>query len=113
MARDQIDMTPIATRDDLVAWLEAGWKPKDQFRVGTEPEKFAFTVVDHRPVPYSTRRSMRALLEGMHGLLGWEPIMEGDNIIGLFDVTGGGGISVETGGDVQLSRAASVNMRHT
>ena len=62
MARDQIDMTPIETRDELVAWLEAGCKPKDQFRVGTEHEKFAFTVVDHRPVPYSTMRSIRALL---------------------------------------------------
>ena len=44
MARDQIDMTPIETRDELVAWLEAGCKPKTQFRVGTEHEKFAFTV---------------------------------------------------------------------
>src|SRR5678816_1273408 len=112
MARDQIDMTPIETRDELVAWLEAGCKPKDQFRVGTEHEKFAFTVVDHRPVPYSTRRSIRALLEGMHGLLGWEPIMEGDNIIGLFDVTGGGAISLEPGGQFELSGAAYDNVHH-
>src|SRR5262249_25088315 len=53
MARDQTDMTPIETRDELVAWLEAGCKPKELFRVGTEHEKFAFTVADHRPVPYS------------------------------------------------------------
>ena len=66
MARDQIDMTPIETRDELVAWLEAGCKPKAQFRVGTEHEKFAFTVADHRPVPYSGKRSIHALLEGMH-----------------------------------------------
>ena len=53
MARDQIDMTPIETRDELVAWLEAGCKPKAQFRVGTEHEKFAFTMQGHRPVPYA------------------------------------------------------------
>ena len=53
MARDQIDMTPIETRDELVAWLEAGCKPKAQFRVGTEHEKFAFIVQGHRPVPYA------------------------------------------------------------
>ena len=41
MARDQVDMTPIETRDELVAWLEAGCKPKAQFRIGTEHEKFA------------------------------------------------------------------------
>src|ERR1019366_4564669 len=72
MARDQIDMTPIETRDELVAWLEAGCKPKAQFRVGTEHEKFAFTVQGHRPVPYAGPCSIRALLEGLHDILGWE-----------------------------------------
>src|ERR1700688_3933333 len=105
MARDQIDMTPIETRDELVAWLEAGCKPKAQFRVGTEHEKFAFTEKDHRPVPYAGARSIHALLVGMDDLLGWEPIMEGDNIIGLFDVTGGGAISLEPGGQFELSGA--------
>ena len=55
MARDQIDMTPIETRDELVAWLEAGCKPKAQFRVGTEHEKFAFTVQGHRQCPMPAR----------------------------------------------------------
>jgi glutamate--cysteine ligase len=105
MARDQIDMTPIETRDELVAWLEGGCTPADQFRVGTEHEKFAFTVEDHRPVPYAGRRSIRALLDGMAHLLGWEPIVEGDNIIGMFDVTGGGAISLEPGGQFELSGA--------
>ena len=113
MARDQIDMTPLETRDELVAWLEAGCKPKTQFRVGTDHEKFAFTVADHRPVPYSGKRSIRALLEGMHDLLGWEPIMEGHNIIGLFDVTGGGAISLEPGGQFELSGAPYDNVHQT
>ena len=49
MARDQVDMTPIDSRDELVAWFEAGCKPEAQFRVGTEHEKFAFTVDGHAP----------------------------------------------------------------
>jgi glutamate--cysteine ligase len=105
MARDQIDMTPIETRDDLVAWLAEGVKPKSQFRVGTEHEKFAFTIDRHAPVPYAGPHGIRALLEGMQLLLGWEPIMEGENIIGLFDVTGGGAISLEPGGQFELSGA--------
>ncbi|HEY4141407.1 MAG TPA: glutamate--cysteine ligase [Pseudolabrys sp.] len=113
MARDQIDMTPIESRDELVAWFEAGNKPKDQFRVGTEHEKFPFTVDGHRPVPYAGPRGIRALLEGMHDLLGWEPIMEGDNIIGMFDVTGGGAISLEPGGQFELSGAPLVNVHQT
>ena len=59
MARDQIDMTPIETRDELVAWFEAGCKPKAQFRAGTEHEKFAFTIDHRRPVSYEGRRSIR------------------------------------------------------
>jgi glutamate--cysteine ligase len=113
MARDQIDMTPIETRDELVAWLEAGNKPKAQFRAGTEHEKFAFSLTDKRPVPYAGPRSIRALLEGMQHLLGWEPIMEGDAIIGMFDVTGGGAISLEPGGQFELSGAPFDNVHQT
>jgi glutamate--cysteine ligase len=113
MARDQIDMTPIETRDELVAWFEAGNKPQAQFRVGTEHEKFPFTVEGHRPVPYEGPRGIRALLDGMHNLLGWEPIMEGDNIIGMFDVTGGGAISLEPGGQFELSGAPVENVHQT
>ncbi|MBV9262380.1 MAG: glutamate--cysteine ligase [Pseudolabrys sp.] len=113
MARDQIDMTPIETRDELVAWFEAGNKPKSQFRAGTEHEKFAFTLDGHRPVPYAGPRGIRALLEGMQHLLGWEPIMEGDNIIGMFDVTGGGAISLEPGGQFELSGAPYDNVHQT
>src|ERR687888_66278 len=113
MARDQIDMTPIETRDALVAWFAAGCKPKAQYRIGTEHEKFAFTGEGHRPVPYEGRRSIRSLLEGMQHLLGWEPILEHGNIIGLFDVTGGGAISLEPGGQFELSGAPVETVHQT
>ena len=113
MARDQVDMTPINSRDELVAWFEAGCKPKQEFRVGTEHEKFVFTVNGHRPVPYGGPRGIRALLDGMQHLLGWEPIMEGDNIIGLADVTGGGAISLEPGGQFELSGAPVETVHQT
>jgi glutamate--cysteine ligase len=113
MARDQVDMTPIESRDELVAWFEAGCKPKAQFRVGTEHEKFVFSVRDHAPVPYQGPRGIRALLDGMQHLLGWEPIMERDNIIGLADVTGGGAISLEPGGQFELSGAPVDNVHQT
>src|SRR3974390_1670622 len=113
MARDQVDLTPIERRDDLVDWLAQGVKPKSQFRLGTEHEKFAFTLQGHRPVPYEGPRGIRALLEGMQHLLGWEPIMEGPNIIGLFDVTGGGAISLEPGGQFELSGAQLKTVHQT
>src|SRR5436853_1964420 len=113
MARDQVDMTPMQSRDELVGWLAAGVKPPSEFRVGTEHEKFVFTVEGHRPVPYDGRRSIRSLLEGMQHLLGWEPIMEEGNIIGLFDVTGGGAISLEPGGQFELSGAPVETVHQT
>lgn len=78
MARDQIDMTPIERRDELVAWFEKGSKPMSQWRLGTEHEKFPFTVKGHKPVPYEGPHGIGKLLQGMQHLLGWEPIMEGD-----------------------------------
>ncbi len=113
MARDQVDMTPIESRDELVAWFEAGCKPKAKFRVGTEHEKLVFTVDGHKPVPYGGPRGIRALLDGMQHLLGWEPIMEGENIIGLADVTGGGAISLEPGGQFELSGAPVETIHQT
>src|ERR1700752_386223 len=113
MARDQVDLTPIERRDDLVRWLAEGVKPRSQFRIGTEHEKFAFTLEGHRPVPYEGRHGIRALLEGMEHLLGWQPIMEGPNIIGLFDVTGGGAISLEPGGQFELSGAQVKTIHQT
>lgn len=113
MARDQIDMTPIETRDELVAWIAAGEKPKSQFRVGTEHEKIPFRTSDLSPVAYDGRRGIRALLDGMKMLLGWEPIMEGKTIIGLADVTGGGAISLEPGGQFELSGAPLETIHRT
>src|ERR1700742_1109864 len=113
MARDQVDLTPIEGRDDLVDWIAEGVKPKSRFRIGTEHEKFAFTLEGHRPVPYGGPRGIRALLEGMQHLLGWEPIMEEENIIGLADVTGGGAISLEPGGQFELSGAPVETVHQT
>jgi len=113
MARDQVDLTPIERRDELVDWIAQGVRPKSQFRIGTEHEKFAFTLEGHRPVPFEGQRGIRTLLEGMQHLLGWQPIVEGDNIIGLFDVTGGGAITLEPGGQFELSGAQVETLHQT
>src|SRR5215831_11552232 len=113
MARDQIDMTPVETRDELVSWFEAGIKPKSQFHIGTEHEKFPFSVGDHQPIPYKGARSIRSLLERMQHRLGWDPIMEAGNIIGLFDASGGGAITLEPGGQFELSGAPVETVHQT
>src|ERR1700722_5790964 len=105
MARDVVDSEVVESRDALVAWFEAGCKPDGPFRVGTEHEKVPFYRADHSPVPYGGERGIRALLEGMRAHLGWESIEDGENRIGLFDAEGGGAISLEPGGQFELSGA--------
>jgi glutamate--cysteine ligase len=112
MARDQIDMTPIESRDALVAWLEQGVKPQSAFRIGTEHEKFVFTVAGHNPVAYDGNPGIRTILGGMRALTGWEPIMEEDRIIGLTS-TNGAAITLEPGGQFELSGAPLETVHET
>ena len=43
----------VRSRDDLVAWIAAGSKPAERWRIGTEHEKFLFHTDTLRPVPYA------------------------------------------------------------
>ena len=105
MARDVVDAEIIESRDELVAWLAAGGKPAEAFRIGVEHEKFPYYAADLRPVPYEGERGIGALLAGAQARLGWTPIEDEGALIGLYDPQGGGAISLEPGGQFELSGA--------
>ncbi|WP_297322071.1 glutamate--cysteine ligase [uncultured Bartonella sp.] len=113
MARDINDDTAINGFEDLVDYLAGGSKNAEKWRIGTEHEKFPFFLEGNRPVPYNGRRSIRKLLEGMQNMLGWEPIMDEGNIIGLVEPTGAGAISLEPGGQFELSGAPLKTVHQT
>ncbi|MBB5571560.1 MULTISPECIES: glutamate--cysteine ligase [Rhizobium] len=113
MARDTTDQTPLSSVSDMTAYLAAGSKPNEQFRIGTEHEKFVFFRADNRPVPYFGDASISALLKGLQEKSHWEPIMDGDNIIGLGEPTGMGAISIEPGGQFELSGAPLETIHQT
>jgi glutamate--cysteine ligase len=113
MARDVVDQTPIESSNELVDWIAKGEKPKSAFRIGTEHEKFPFRVGTHEPVAYEGQNGIRSILEGMQGMLGWEPILDNGQIIGMLDVTGGGAISLEPGGQFELSGAPLASIHAT
>ena len=113
MARDTIDEQPIDGKADLIAWIASGEKPEAAFRLGTEHEKVPFYADGLMPVPYAGERGIRSLLEGLQVLTGWEPIMEGGNPIGLADSRGGGAISLEPGGQFELSGAPLLTLHET
>ncbi|MEM1289154.1 MAG: glutamate--cysteine ligase [Pseudomonadota bacterium] len=113
MARDSDDATPLGGRDDLVAYLAAGEKPVSKFRIGTEHEKTPFTLDGHAPVPYEGEKGINALLEALGAYLAWQPILDEGRIIGLADPTGGAAISLEPGGQFELSGAPLKNLHQT
>lgn len=113
MARDTSDHTPIGSIGDLIDHLATGCKPEANFRVGTEHEKFAFFRDSHAPVPYFGEASISALLNGMRDAQGWGSIMDGENIIGLAEPYGMGAISIEPGGQFELSGAPLQNLHQT
>lgn len=113
MARDTLDATPLHSRDELVAWMEGGNKPESAFRIGTEHEKIPFTLGRHEPVPYHGPAGIHAVLEGMKARSGWDPILEGETLIGLADPRGGGAISLEPGGQFELSGAPLMSIHET
>ena len=113
MARDTTDDTPLTSVAQMADYLAGGCKPKEAFRIGTEHEKFAFFRADNSPVPYFGEAGIRALLLGMQEKTGWEPIMDGENIIGLAEAHGMGAISIEPGGQFELSGAPLETLHDT
>ena len=102
---------PIESRDQLAAYLEAGCKPKADWRIGTEHEKFGYCLDTRKPIPYDGDRSIRALLEGLRDEFGWAPLEEAGNIIGL--TKDGANVSLEPGGQLELSGAPLETIHQT
>jgi glutamate--cysteine ligase len=102
---------PITEKRQLVEHLAAGCKPASQWRIGTEHEKFVFRLGDHKPAPYDGDDGIRALLEGLQRF-GWAPVRDAGNLVGLSDGKGGA-ISLEPGGQFELSGAPLETLHQT
>ncbi|MDB5429787.1 MAG: glutamate--cysteine ligase [Caulobacter sp.] len=103
------DARPL-TLDDLTAWFASGSKPKDEWRVGAEHEKFGFRLKGYEPPQYYGPDGIEALLTGLQRF-GWEPVLEDNQdeaggkpvMIGLH--RNGANVSLEPGGQFELSGA--------
>ncbi|SEL27738.1 glutamate--cysteine ligase [Roseovarius nanhaiticus] len=94
---------PIEHHSQLAEYLSAGNKPKQDWRIGTEHEKFGYCKDTHQPIPYHGKRSVSAVLEGLRDAHGWSPVLEDGNLIGL--EKNGANVSLEPGGQLELSGA--------
>ena len=102
---------PIERHEQLAEYLADGCKPKEDWRIGTEHEKFGYCRDTLKPLPYDGPRSIRAMLEGLQARYGWTPLFEGENIIGL--EKDGANISLEPGGQLELSGAPLETIHET
>ncbi len=102
---------PIERHEQMVEYLASGCKPKSDWRIGTEHEKFGYCKDTLTPLPYSGRRSILAVLEGLRDRFGWTGIEENGNLIGL--EKDGANVSLEPGGQLELSGATLSNIHET
>ncbi|KAF0113818.1 MAG: glutamate--cysteine ligase [Rhodospirillaceae bacterium] len=94
---------PITDKYQLVEYLAAGCKPPPAWRIGSEHERFTFTVGDRCPLPHGGPRGVETLLEGLQGS-NWQPVREGTALIALASADGST-VSLEPGGQFELSAA--------
>jgi glutamate--cysteine ligase len=91
--------------------LADGCKPKADWRIGTEHEKFGYCPNGYAPLPYEGKKSIKAMLEGLQHKFGWNPVLEAGNIIGL--EKNGANVSLEPGGALELSGAPLETIHET
>ncbi len=106
---------PIEGRDDLLSVFSGGEKAPDDWRIGTEHEKFVYRVSDHRAPSYAEPGGIRDLLGGLTEF-GWKPVIENgpdgaQNVIALSGADGT--ISLEPAGQFELSGAPLENLHET
>jgi glutamate--cysteine ligase len=102
---------PIEHHDQLAQHLAEGCKPKEDWRIGTEHEKFGYDKDTLLPLPYEGPRSVKAMLEGLRDVFNWAPVLEAGNIIGL--EKNGANVSLEPGGQLELSGAPLETIHET
>ncbi|MCP3176067.1 glutamate-cysteine ligase family protein [Desulfuromonas sp. KJ2020] len=90
----------IDSRQDLIAYLSRGAKPRETWGIGAEMEKL---VVDADTGQAATYDRIRALLESLLADGAWIGIYEGPHLIALKDASSS--VTLEPGGQLELSGA--------
>ncbi|KMS55135.1 glutamate--cysteine ligase [Novosphingobium barchaimii LL02] len=100
----------VESMDQLAAPMAAGEKPREAWRIGTEHEKFVYDTADHHAPSYDEKGGIRDLLMDLTEF-GWEPIVEGGNVIALKGADGN--VSLEPAGQLELSGAPLQTLHET
>ncbi len=95
---------------ELVEWFEQGCKPREDWRCGTEHEKFVFRRSDFSRPAYDDPDGIGELLRRLE-VFGWEPRYEDGKTIAL--AQDAAGITLEPGGQLELSGAPLETVHQT
>ena len=108
------DATPVESVRQLAEYLAQGCKPRADWRIGTEHEKFGFRRDDLSPPPYQPG-GIQATLAGIAAAGGWDPIEDNGQVIGLKgqDANTGASVSLEPAGQLELSGAPLATLHET
>jgi len=101
----------VESKNQLIDYIASGSKPKSEWTIGTEHEKFVYCMDSHKPVPYEGECSIKAILQALQKEFDWQPMMEGDYIIGL--KKDGQSVTLEPGGQLELSGAMVKTLHQT
>jgi glutamate--cysteine ligase len=104
------DGAPIESKADLIRLFERGERPKAEWKIGTEHEKFVFRLADHGQPSWAEAGGIRDLLTAF-GRFGWEPVLEDGKIIAATGADGS--LSLEPAGQFELSGAMLENLHQT
>ncbi|MGD8326213.1 MAG: glutamate--cysteine ligase [Sphingomonadales bacterium] len=104
------DQASLAGKADLISYLARGSKPVENWRVGTEHEKFVYCRKSLKPVSYEEKGGIRDILNGLTQF-GWQPVEEGGHVIAL--TSEGASVSLEPGGQLELSGAPLEDVHQT
>jgi glutamate--cysteine ligase len=111
--KDEAGSPVIESIHDLVKWFAAGEKPPDAWRIGTEHEKFGFHLDKGTALSYDGPQGIGELFDALIHEFGWQPIYEQGNAIALRRDGSQAVISLEPGGQLELSGAPLNSIHET
>ena len=100
----------IESRDQLVAPMQRGEKPKADWRIGTEHEKLVYKRKTFAAPSYDEEGGIRDILLSLKDF-GWSPVEEGGKVIAMAGEDGT--VSLEPAGQLELSGAPLENLHET
>lgn len=99
------DDSPVENPQQLIDWLSKGEKTKSNCLIGSEHEKIIFHNKTNDPIKFFGDVGILSLLTELSKKPDWEPAFEDGNIIALASKATGASISLEPGGQLELSDA--------